>query len=306
MTERVGIVGMGLMGQAFIHNMRKSQFIVQGYDVDAQRMDDLKNEGGHPVDTPAEAAKGVKFLITSLPTSSIVGEVVNGANGILEGAEEGLCLCDTTTSRPEDSIRLSEELAGRGIKFLDSAVSGTSAMARVGDLIVIAGGDKEDFEACRPIFSGFSRAAYYMGPVGSGARTKLVINLILGGNRLALAEGLVLGEKMGLGLDNLLEVVKDGACGSKTMVDKGPKMIKADFSKEGTIKTSVKDRAIMIEEAQRFGAPIPLTSTYTQIVQAALQKGYGEKDAACLIEILRGMAGLEERIGIDDEPFGNQ
>lgn len=304
MAERVGIVGMGLMGQSIIHNLRKSQFIVHGYDTDPKRMDELKSKGGHPADSPADVAKGTKFLITSLPTSAIVREVVHGTGGINEGAEEGLCICDTTTSRPEDSIRISEELAERGIKFLDSAVSGTSAMAHNGDLIVIAGGNQEDFEACRPIFSGFSRAAYYMGPVGSGARTKLVINLILGGNRLALAEGLVLGEKMGLGLENLLEVVKDGACASKTMVDKGPKMIKADYSREGQIWTSVKDRKIMIEEAQRFGAPIPLTSVYTQIVQAALQKGYGEKDSAALIEILRGMAGLEERIGIDDEPFG--
>ena len=304
MAERVGIVGMGLMGQAFIHNMRKSQFIVQGYDTDPKRMDDLKKEGGHPCETPADAAKGVNVLITSLPNSGIVREVVHGTNGILEGAEEGLCLCDTTTSRPDDSERLSAELAGRGIKFLDSAVSGTSTMAREGDLIVIAGGNKDDFEACRPVFSGFSRAAYYMGPVGSGARTKLVINLILGGNRLALAEGLIFGDKMGLGLDNLLEVVKDGACGSKTMVDKGPKMINADYSKQGQIKTALKDTRLMIEEGQRVGAPLPVTSSYTQILQAAYEKGYGEKDTVSFIEILRGMAGLEERTGIDNEPFG--
>lgn len=304
MAEHVGIVGMGLMGQAFIHNMRKSQFIVQGYDVDPKRMDDLRNEGGHPVDTPAAAAKGMKCVITSLPTSDIVREVVLGKNGIVDGAEEGLCICDTTTSRPEDSERLAAELAERGIRFLDSAVSGTSAMARNGDLIIIAGGNRDDFESCRPIFSGFSRAAYYMGPSGSGARTKLVINLILGGNRLALAEGLILGDKMGLGLDNLLNVLIDGACGSKTMVDKGPKMIKADYSKQGQIKTSLKDSRLMLEEGQRYGAPLPLTGMYSQLLQAAYEKGYGEKDTVSFIEVLRGMAGLEERHGIDDVPFG--
>ncbi len=304
--QRVGIVGMGLMGQAFIHNMRKSQFIIQGYDVDPKRMDDLKNEGGHPVDTPAAAAKGVKCVITSLPNSDIVREAVFGENGIVEGAEEGLCICDTTTSRPDDSERIAAELAERGIKFLDSAVSGTSTMAQAGDLIVIAGGNKDDFEACRPIFAGFSRAAYHMGPTGSGARTKLVINLVLGGNRLALAEGLILGDKMGLGQDNLLSVLIDGACGSKTMVDKGPKMIKADYSKQGQIKTALKDTRLMIAEGQRVGAPLPVTSLYTQILQAAYEKGYGEKDTVAFIEILRGLAGLEERKGIDDVPFGKQ
>jgi len=304
MAERVGIVGMGLMGQSFIHNLRKSQVIVQGHDIDPKRMDDLKNEGGHPVDTPADAAKGARYLITSLPNSGVVREVVHGAGGILEGAEEGLYVCDTTTSRPDDSIRLSAELATHGVKFLDSAVSGTSVMARNGDLVVIAGGREEDFEACRPLFAGFSRAAYYMGPVGSGARTKLVINLVLGGNRFALAEGLVLGEKMGLDLDSLLEVVKDGACSSKTMVDKGPKMIKADYSKEGQIKTSLKDRRLMIEEGQQFGAPLLLTHALAELMQAAYEKGYGEKDTVYFIEILRGMAGLEPRDGIDDEPIG--
>lgn len=306
MAERVGIVGMGLMGQAFIHNMRKSQFIVQGFDVDPKRMDDLKSEGGHPVDTPAEAAKGVDCLITSLPNSTIARDVVLGTNGVVEGAAEGLCICDTTTSRPDDSEKLFADLAKRGIKFLDSAVSGTSTMAQAGDLIVIAGGNKEDFEACRPVFAGFSRAAYYMGPAGAGARTKLVINLILGGNRLALAEGLVLGDKMGLGLDNLLDVVKDGACSSKTMVDKGPKMLAADYSKQGQIKTALKDTRLMIEEGQKQGSPMPVTSMYTQLLQAAYEKGYAEKDTVSFYEILRGMAGLEERTGIDDEPFGKQ
>lgn len=306
MAEQVGIVGMGLMGQAFIHNMRKSQFIVQGYDIDPKRMDDLREEGGHPVDTPAAAAKGMTCVITSLPNSDIVRDVVFGKNGIVEGAEEGLCICDTTTSRPEDSERIAAELAERGIKFLDSAVSGTSVMAHNGDLIIIAGGDKDDFEACRPIFSGFSRAAYHMGPAGSGARTKLVINLILGGNRLALAEGLILGDKMGLGLDNLLQVLMDGACGSKTMVDKGPKMIKADYAKQGQVKTALKDSRLMLEAGQRYGAPLPLTGIYSQLLQAAYEKGYGEKDTVAFIEVLRGLAGLDERHGIDDVPFGKK
>jgi 3-hydroxyisobutyrate dehydrogenase len=130
MAERVGIVGMGLMGQAFILNLRKADFAVQGFDVDPARMDDLKNQGGLPVGSPAEAAKGVKCVITSLPNSDIAREAVLGTNGIAEGAEAGLYICDTTTSRPEDSQRLAEDLASRGIHFLDSAVSGTSTMAR--------------------------------------------------------------------------------------------------------------------------------------------------------------------------------
>lgn len=304
MTERVGIVGMGLMGQAFIHNMRKSQFFVQGFDVDPARMDDLAEQGGHPVDTPTAAARDVDCVIASLPTSDIAREVLLGPDGVAAGAAEGLYICDTTTARPEDSERLHADLAARGIRYLDSCVSGTSTMAQAGDLVVIAGGEEKDFEACKSYFAGFSRAAYFMGPAGSGARTKLVINLILAGNRLALAEGMVLGEKAGLEPNNLLMVLQDSACSSKTMVDKGPKMIDADYSKQGQVKVSLKDSRLMLELGQRLGAPMLMTSTWSQVLQMAYEKGYGEKDTVAFYEILRGMAGLEERPGIDDVPFG--
>ena len=287
MDKRIGIVGMGLMGQAFIHNLRKSQFMIQGYDVDPRRMDDLKAQGGHPVETPAAAATGVDYVITSIPTSDIGRQVMLGANGIADGAKE-----------------LAADLAKRGIKFLDSAVSGTSTMAHAGDLIIMAGGDKADFDACKHVFAGFSRAAYYMGPVGSGARTKLVVNLVLAGNRLALAEGLILGEKAGIETTNLLEVLKDGACSSKTMVDKGPKMLDADYSKQGQVKISLKDSRLMLEMGQKVGAPLMMIQVYSQIMQAAYEKGYAEKDTVAFYEIMRGMAGLEERHGIDDVPFG--
>ena len=305
MPQKLGIVGMGLMGQAFIRNLRDSEFEIQGFDIDIARMDALRDQGGNPVNSPAEVARGVNFVIMSLPTSEISREVLFGPNGIVEGATEGLYVCDTTTARPADSEHLAAELADRGIKYLDSAVSGTSTMAENGDLIVIAGGKKEDFEACKPIISGFSREAYYMGPSGSGARTKLVINLILAGNRFALAEGLVMGEKAGLEPHNLLEVLKDGACYSKTMIDKGPKMIDADYAKQGQVKVSLKDSRLMIELGQQLGVPVLMTSLYTQILQTAYEKGYAEKDTVAFYEILRGMSGLEERVGIDSVPFGD-
>ncbi len=296
MSQRVGIVGMGLMGQAFIKNMRETGYEVQGFDVDPARMDDLREKGGEPVETPAAAARDVNFLITSLPTSDVAREATLGEGGIAEGAKEGLYLLDTTTSRPEDSVRLASDLAERGIRFLDSAVSGTSTMAILKDLVVIAGGEAEDFDACRAVFAGFSRAAYYMGPVGSGARTKLVINMILAGNRLALAEGLMLGTKVGLEMDTLLEVLKDGACFSKTMIDKGPKMIHAEYSKQGQVKTSLKDSRLMLEQGRLHGSPMLLTNLWSQVVQMAYERGYGEEDTVAFFEVLREMGGLPSRV----------
>lgn len=295
MAETVGIVGVGLMGQAFAHHLLQSGFKVQGYDLDERRLAQLHEQGGAPVESPAAAARGARWLITSLPTSDIVKEVVLGANGVAESAAKGLILADTSTSRPEDSEKLGAELAKRGIRFLDACVSGTSAMAWKKDLIVIAGGTAEDFEAARPLFDGFARAAYRMGAVGSGAVTKLIINLILFGNRLALAEGLVMGMKAGMEGESLLKVLQDAACSSKTMIDKGPKMLKADFSPEGQVRTSLKDARLALEQGSRLGAPMLVTSLWTQLQQAAYQQGLADLDSSAFIEVLRGIAGLPKR-----------
>ncbi|MBN08017.1 MAG: hypothetical protein CMM45_09315 [Rhodospirillaceae bacterium] len=293
--ERIGMIGMGLMGQAFIKTLHNSNFIVQGYDVDGLRMDQLAEAGGVPVDTPAAVARDVRCVIISLPTSDITKEVLLGGGGVAEGSPRGLYICDTTTSLPEHSESLHTLLKEYGIHYLDSAVSGTSVMAQAGDLVVISGGDEGDFEACRHYFSGFSRAAYYLGPAGSGARTKLIINLILAGNRLALAEGLIMAEKIGLQTADLLDVLQDSACASKTMVDKGPKMINADYSKQGQVQWSLKDSRLMIDMGQKVGAPTMMIQLYSQIMQAAYEKGYGERDTVAFYEILRGMAGLDEQ-----------
>jgi len=295
MAERVGIVGMGLMGQAFVHHLLRNGFEVRGYDVDEQRMRQLHESGGTPVDSVEATAQGARWVVTSLPSSEIVREVVLGANGIAQGAAKGLILADTSTSRPEDSKALGAELGKRGIRFLDACVSGTSAMAWKKDLIIIAGGAVEDFNACKALFEGFSRAAYHMGPIGSGAIAKLIINLILFGNRVALAEGLVLGMKAGMEGENLLRVLQDAACSSKTMIDKGPKMAKGDFTPEGHVRTSLKDARLALEQGARLGAPMLVTSLWTQLQQAAYQQGLGDMDSTAFIEVLRGMAGPPKR-----------
>ena len=128
-NERVGIVGIGLMGSALSGLLLQSGYAVQGFDVDNKRMDEFSERGGIPVDSAAAAAKGVDWLVTSLPTSAVMREAVFGKNSIVEGAEEGLILADTTTSHPEDSKKIGAELAEQGIRFLDAAVSGTSKMA---------------------------------------------------------------------------------------------------------------------------------------------------------------------------------
>jgi 2-hydroxy-3-oxopropionate reductase len=295
MKECVGIVGLGLMGQAFTANLLRAGFTLRGFDIDAGRMKEFETQGGLPVASAAEAARGARWLLTSLPNSEVVREAVLGPGGVAAGAAEGLTITDTTTSRPEDSRSLGAELARRGIRFLDAAVSGTSTMAWQKDLIVVAGGEPPDFEACRPLFAGFSKAAYHMGPLGSGALAKLIINLVLAINRLGLAEGLVLGMKAGMNLESLLSALKEGAAGSKAMDQKGEKMLRAEYTPESRLTSTQKDVRLMLEQGQRFGTPMFLASIYAHIVQIGVQTGFAELDPSSVIEVLRGMSGLPVR-----------
>ena len=295
MSERIGMVGLGLMGQAMIHNLTRGGFAVQGFDVDLARLDDLKAKGGTPVGSPAEAARDVEIVLLSLPNSDIVREVVFGPGGVLETAAPGLYVVDTTTSRPADSIAMASDLAEHNIRFLDAAVSGTSTMAQVKDLIVIAGGDAEDFEACRAVLAGFSRAAYYMGPPGSGALTKLIINLVLAGNRFALMEGLLLGTKAGADGERLLTVLADGAAGSKAMDQKGAKLLAGDYTPQGALAVSHKDNALMLEQGRALGVPLLLTSTYAQLLNVAWDRIDPALDSSAVYEILRELAELPRR-----------
>jgi 3-hydroxyisobutyrate dehydrogenase len=141
-----------------------------------------------------------------------------------------------------------------------------------------------------------------MGAVGSGAMAKLIINLILFGNRLALAEGLVLGMKAGMEGESLLQVLQDAACSSKTMIDKGPKMLKGDYSPEGLVRISLKDARLTLEQGSRLGAPMLVTSLWAQLQQAAYQQGLAELDSSAFIELLREMAGLPKRTRRDSKP----
>lgn len=295
MAEQIGMAGLGFLGSAISANLLKAGFSIRGFDPESKRMDEHAERGGELADSPAEAAKGCRWFLACLPTSAITREVALGPGGIVEGAEEGLILVDTTTPRPEESESLAADLAPRGIHFLDACVSGTAAMAWKKDLVVVAGGEKADFEVSVPLFDGYARKAYFMGPVGSGARAKLTINLVLAGNRLALAEALTFGMKSGMDLENLLTVLQDSACFSKTMIDKGPKMVQGEYSREGQVQISLKGSRLMLEQGQRFGSPMLLTSLYSQIVQAAFERGDGEKDTSAFIEVLREMAGLTRR-----------
>ncbi len=292
----VGIVGLGLMGTAMSQKLMEAGYRVQGFDVDGSRMEVLAQNGGTPAASAGETARDADFVLVSLLYSSVVREVCLGEGGVADSARAGLVVIDTSTSSPDDSERLGADLRARGVGFVDASLSGSRNQVLEGNIVSVAGGEQGDFDAAKPLLATFARSIHHMGPNGAGARTKLVINLVLGLTRLALSEGLVLGMKSGLEMEGLLEVLKDSAAYSKAMDQRGARMVHADYDEPlSRIRQHHKDVRLIIEQGQKLGAPMLLSSIHQQVLQAAEMGGLGDADNSAVIEVLRRMAGIPSR-----------
>lgn len=296
-TMRIGIVGIGAMGRGFAFNLLQAGHQLLGFDTDPARLVEFGGWGGQVVASAAEAARGRAALITSLPTPEIAEQVILGPGGVADGAEPGLLLIDTTTSLPAQSRRLAERLAERGIRFVDASVSGTGATVMHRDVVLLAGGAPEDVADGKPLFDAIARQVHHLGPSGSGALGKLVINVAVVGNRLALAEALSFGMAAGMDAATVLAILKDGPSASQAMELKGEKMVRRDYAPQSTLAQSLHGTDLLVEEARRVGAPLFLTSLYAQIAQVAVGLGYGDADPAALIEALLALSGRAEGEG---------
>ena len=295
---RVGAIGLGLLGSALTASLLDDGFEVQGFDPDGARLREHRERGGVVAGSIREATQDVDRVLLCLPTSEIAREVCLGPDGISSSARAETIVMDATTSRPSDSVATGEALAEHGIRFLDTSVSGNSAMAWKRDIVVMAGGAPEAFEDVAELLGAMARSVRHVGPLGSGARTKLIVNLILGAHRLVLAEALVLGERSGLDLAVLLEVLKDGAAYSKAMDGWGERMVNGDHDQPmSRIRQHAKDVRLMLEEGQRVGAPLWVANTVSQVLLVAQEQGLGDADNSAVMEVLRRLADQQPASG---------
>lgn len=288
MSNKVGLVGLGLMGSVLASKLIQAGFDVHGYDIDNTKIKEFEKKGGKPAGSPAGCVQEGHFAVLSLLHSGIVRDVCFGMDGLVEIQNRELLVIDTTTSRPEDSIETAEKLHKHGIGFLDASLSGSRD-----DIIAVVGGEMSNLNRARSIIKSFTRSCHYMGPNGSGARTKLIINLMSGLNRLVMAEGLVLGMKAGMEMESLLEVLKDSSAYSKAMAHRGERMIRTDYNNPSSrVHQHHKDVRLILEQGHHFNAPMLLSSVHQQILQAAESGGLGDADNAAVVEVLRRLGGL--------------
>lgn len=289
MSGTVALIGMGLLGSALAENLLKAGFAVRGYDTAPERMRQHAERGGHGAASPADAARGASAVMTCLMTADIVREALLGPAGALEEAAPGVVAIDNSTIHPDASAALAAELGRRGIAMLDAPVGGSSGQARRREAPVVVGGDPEVFARCRPILDALAQRVHHVGPNGSGARAKLVINLVLGLNRLALAEGLLFGLRQGLDGKTLLAVLKDSAAYSRAMDIKGERMLEGNFEPEGKLAQHLKDVELMLEVGHAAGAPLLATALHRQLLIAGVAAGLSERDNSSIIAVLRSL-----------------
>lgn len=290
---RIALVGLGLMGSAMSRRWIDAGHEVAGFDLDEGRRAEHKSQGGSIGNSPAEVASTNQVVVLSLPNSDVVREVCLGVDGLVALGRTGLLIIDTTTARPEDTEEIGACVAKTGNVFMDATLSGNAEQARAGDIVAMVGCEPHDFASACSVLEVIARSVHHVGPLGSGARTKLIVNLIVGVHRTAMAEALVVGEKSGLALEPLLGVLKDGAAYSRAMDIWGDRMVQGDhFPPASRMRQNHKDFKLILELGQTVEAPTFLASTVRQMLAIAESTGLADADNSGIVEIMRRAAGV--------------
>jgi len=293
MRRSIGLVGVGLMGSSLARHLLSAGFSVTVHDTDPAKVEAIVKDGARKAASPEEIPPQADVIMLSLPNSHIVNEVVKDSLKLFDTGRRGLIVIDTSTPDPEMSAELAAQLRQKGIEMLDATISGTSEMFVEKDVILMVGGNEQVFRECEPIFSAMSKEAFFMGKNGAGAVTKLVANLVLTLNRMALAEGLTLAKKAGLDRLQTLEVLKKSAAYSKAMDQKGYRMVKKQFLPPASrLASSYKDARLILALGARLDCPLPLISFTVQAMASEVSKGRKEWDPATVISFYDELANL--------------
>ena len=285
--ETVGLVGVGLVGTALAERLVAAGFAVLGFDTAPDRRAELQRLGGQAADRIDDVFARCDRVLLSLPDLPVTAAVLRGQPHLRPDS----IIVDTTTGAPDQAEAIGADLAARGVAYLDATVLGNSDQVRRGEVTVMVGGPADAFAACRDLFAAFAGSARHVGPCGSGAKMKLVANLVLGLNRAALAEGLSFAAAMRLDPALALAVLRDGAAYSRIMDEKGDKMVAGDFEPQARLSQHLKDVRLMLAAGGAAGLPLPLSDAHRQLLERAEAAGYGQLDNSAVIRAYGPPAG---------------
>jgi 3-hydroxyisobutyrate dehydrogenase-like beta-hydroxyacid dehydrogenase len=280
----LGVIGLGLLGTALCERLLGAGYSVVAHNRTRDKAEPLIARGARWSENPLAECDRV---VICLYTTAVVEDVLVQMDS---GLRSGQIVIDTTTGDPVQTSALGARLAARGVDYLESPIAASSEQTRQGNAVSYVAGPESAFDACRDIYDCLAAKSFYTGPWGSAAKMKLVNNLVLGLNRVALAEGLVFARAIGLDPAKSLDVLKEGNAYSGVMDTKGRKMVECDFAVQAKLSQHAKDVRIILEEAARAGISLPLSTLHLQLLAAAEAAGFGEVDNSAIIRAIEPKA----------------
>ncbi len=290
---KIGFIGLGIMGAGMAANLLKSGFEVRVWNRSAEKTIALLGQGAVLAATPAALAADSDVVILCVSDAAAVAQLLFADQGVVSGAQPNLLVIDMSTISPRDSRTHAERLAAQGLRMLDAPVSGSREGAEQGTLSIMVGGDSAAYEECRPIFSAMGSTLIHVGErCGDGQTVKLVNQLLASGHTLIMSEALLFAQAGGVDLEKTLAAVSAGAAGSWMLSNRGPQVIRRDWTPGFTIDLQLKSLSAVLSAAADNGVPVPTTAQLYQYYRALQAQGLGEEGHHALIKALEGLAGF--------------
>jgi|LSQX01.3.fsa_nt_gb 2-hydroxymethylglutarate dehydrogenase len=293
---KIGFIGLGVMGKRMAKRIFEAGYKIKVFDVMEPVLNEFKKLGVETGESPGDVAVDADVVFMSLPNSRIVTNVVLGEDGILPKARPGTIIVDLSSITPKAIRDIYKKTSSKGVEVLDAPVSGGSAGAEAGTLTIMVGGKKEVFEKVEPILKVIGKTIYHVGEIGAGDTIKLVNNLLLGANMVAVAEALALGVKAGLDPQVMFEVITNSSGNSYALKAKYPNFIsKGNFEPGFMIDLQYKDLELAVETAKDLGIPLIMGNIAQQMFDIAKAEGLGQKDISSVINLYEKWSGIAVR-----------
>lgn len=290
MAETIGFIGLGIMGKPMAQNLLKAGYSLVVLNRHQKVTDELVTQGARSAERAQDVAAQSDVVITMLPDSPQVEEVLVSSGGVFEGVHKGQVVIDMSTISPVVTKQLAAQLAERGVTLLDAPVSGGDKGAIAGTLSIMVGGDAEVFSRCLPIFQALGKTIVHVGESGAGQVVKACNQIVVALTIEAVSEALVLGSKAGVEPTKILQVLGGGLAANRVMELRGEGMLTHNFAPGFRIRLHHKDLGIALGAGKAYGVPLPVTALVEQMLVALEVEGRGDLDHSALLTYLEDMA----------------
>ena len=296
MSEKIGFIGLGIMGRGMVDNLMKNGFDVTVWNRTAGRVDPFVERGATAAASPKAVAENSDIIIICVSDTPDVEAVIFSESGVIHGASAGDLVIDMSTINPVNTVEIAKQLNAKGIAMLDAPISGGSEGAENGTLSIMIGGSAADIERATPCFEAMGKFITHVGEQGAGQTVKLSNQILCVVNMLAASEALLFAKAGGVDLDKMLQAVTGGAAGSWMLANRGPQVIRDDWRPGFATDLQQKDLRLVMGAADEMGIPVIATALCFNLYRVLQAQGLGHEGNHNIVKALEAMAGIEARL----------